>query len=235
MFNTPVFNSDHIGGETFDWEAYFSDEFAHNIIEKMDLNYILSKAREHLKENKFRLAFTLNKMMKKLLKGKEPSNPRILELGAATGFLTRWFIEQFGGTGVLVDYSQASYQAYTDLEDHIKQNITYINIDIFQLDLDERFDLVCSFGLIEHFKDKKAIINAHRKFVAPGGMIIILIPMDTPLSRTFSELHPELNLGYRELLKEKEFVDILIQQGLKVLRIETSFGYSYDFVGAICI
>ena len=101
------------------------------------------------------------------------------------------------------------------------------------MELAERFDLVCSFGLIEHFIDKRPVLEIHRKFIAPGGVIVIIVPMDTPLTRAFFELHPELNLGYRELLKEKEFKRILTQQGMKILRTQASKGYVYDFLGAL--
>jgi hypothetical protein len=108
-------------------------------------------------------------------------------------------------------------------------------MDLFQLDLAETFDVVCSFGLIEHFVHKEALLEIHKKFAAFNGMVIILVPLDSPLTRAFLEVHPELNLGYRELLKEKEFKKILVQNGLEVVRTKVSHGYSYDFVGALCL
>jgi|GEM_PF-2783805 len=222
--------------EYFDWEVFFTDESSSRLVNRLSFEEsrrLITKARAHLKENKFKLAFILNKMMLQLLKGREPRQPKILELGAATGFLTRWFIEQYGGSGVLVDKSHASHQAFLTLKEPL-QNTTYLNKDIFELDLDPAFGLVCSFGLIEHFKDKKPVMDIHKKFLAPGGNIIILVPLDTPLTRTFMELHPEMNLGYRELLSEKEFKGILSQAELRILRLECSFGYSYDFIGALC-
>jgi len=237
MYKTGIYNNNNKnqpGHKDFDWEMYFFPGSAEKIIEKMEPGTIISRAREHLKENKFRLTLALNKMMGKLLKGREPHNPRTLELGAATGVLTRWFIEQYGGTGVLVDNSEASFQAYNTMKYDLKHYMTYIKADLFELELDERFDMVCSFGLIEHFEDKKNVIEVHKRFVIPGGMIVIIVPMDTPLTRTFFELHPELNLGYRELLKEREFKDILTRHGLEVIRTRSSSGYSYDFLGSIC-
>lgn len=235
MFKTPIYKTGDTGPGNFDWEAFFSKEAANKIIEQMDVEKIFFKSREHLKEDRFRLAFTLNKMMIKLLKGREPENPKVLELGAATGFLTRWFIEQFGGAGVLVDRCEASYSAFTRGKDDVKRNLVYRNVDIFKLEMDDRFDVVCSFGLIEHFEDKKAVLDVHDKFAVPGGLIVILVPRDTRLTRTFLELHPELNLGYRELLTDSEFTGILTRNGLEPVRVESSSGYSYDFTGALCL
>jgi SAM-dependent methyltransferase len=200
----------------------------------MDPVRLISKLREHLKENNYQLTFKMSRLLRELLKGMNMTNPKILELGAATGLLTRWLLNQYGGRGVLVDKSEASFRAYTALKDNLKQNITYINEDLFRLELDDTFDLVCSFGLIEHFVDKKSVLDAHRKFVASGGMIVILVPLDSPLSRVFLAVHPELNLGYRELLTETEFKKILTKNGLEVVKTIISQGYCYDFVGALC-
>ncbi len=237
MYKTSIYNQDNKnrpGHKEFDWEMFFSRGSAEKNIEKLEPGYIISRAREHLKENKFRLTLALDKMMGKLLKGSEPHNPRTLELGAATGVLTRWFIEKYGGTGVLVDNSEASFQAYNTMKYDLKKYMTYIKTDLFKLELEERFDWVCSFGLMEHFEDKKNLIEVHKRFVVPGGMIVIIILMDTPLTRTFFELYPELNLGYRELLKEREIKDILTRHGLEITRTRSSSGYSYDFLGSLC-
>lgn len=233
MFVTNVFKNE--GNENFDWEAYFSPEHADKIIQQMDSLQIIANLRKHLQENKFRLTFTLSKLLRKLLAGEEVKSPKILELGAATGLLTRWLISQYGGTGVLVDKSEASYKKYCEMKDNIKRYLTYITGDIFNLELAEEFDLVCSFGLVEHFVDKRDVLEAHGKFVSSDGVIVILVPLDSPLTRAFLEIHPELNLGYRELLTEIEFKKMLTQNGLKVKRTEVSKGYCYDFVGALCL
>lgn len=232
MYLTDVFKNE--GKENFDWEAFFSQSHQREIIHQVDPIRLISKLREHLKENNFQLTFVMSRLMRELLKGNKIKNPKILELGAATGFLTRWLLSQYGGAGVLVDKSKASFKAYTELKDNLKRHIKYINEDLFRLELTETFDLVCSFGLIEHFIDKKGVLAAHKKFTAVNGIIIILVPLDSPLSRAFLELHPELNLGYRELLREKELKKILTENGFEVVMTKVSQGYCYDFVGALC-
>jgi SAM-dependent methyltransferase len=233
MYKTSIYKQAENGN--FDWETYFTpEESTEKLFKRLDLPQVLSRLRGHLKEDKFRLAFALNRVMTRLLEGMAPHHPRVLELGAATGFLGRWLLRQYGGTGILVDNSKASYHAYALVEDDVKENITYLNVDLFTLELQERFDLVCSFGLIEHFEDKRAVLDVHKKFVASDGIIVILVPLDSPLTRVFLEVHPELNLGYRELLTEKEFKRILMQHGLRAIRTQASKGYVYDFIGAVC-
>jgi len=232
MYKTSIYKQAEHGN--FDWETYFSPESKEKLFKKLDLHQVFSRLREHLAEDRFRLAFALNRVMTRLLAGKVPHNPRVLELGAATGFLARWLLRQYGGKGTLVDSSKASYQAYKMVEDEVKEKINYLNVDLFTLELQERFDLVCSFGLIEHFADKAPVLEIHKKYVNADGMMIILVPLDTPLTQAFLEVHPELNLGYRELLTEKEFTLILNRHRFQVISTQVSKGYVYDFIGAVC-
>ncbi|MGE5343488.1 MAG: class I SAM-dependent methyltransferase [Candidatus Omnitrophota bacterium] len=232
MYLTTIYKD--IGIETFDWENYFSSESSLDIMNRIDPANVLSIVRGILKEDKFRLTFVMTKLMNSLLDGTDIKNPKILELGAATGFLTRWLLNRLGGTGTLVDKNKSSYEKYKSLPDNFSKSITYLNVDLFELKLQERFDIVCSFGLVEHFVDKQPVVAAHKKFVASNGWVIILIPLDSPLTRAFLEIHPELNLGYRELLSEREFKRMLSDNGLKIIRTEISQGYCYDFIGAVC-
>jgi SAM-dependent methyltransferase len=222
--------------EYFDWESYFAGgvgQAAHTG-EMLDAPNLSMK--NHLQENPFHLTLVLSRMMLKLFQGLEfkIDSPRILELGAGTGFLTRWLISRYKGSGVLVDSSKAAYEEFLTKKDPFVRQVNYINQDIFTLNLEESFDLVCSFGLIEHFKDKKAVIDVHKKFIAPGGWVLILVPLDTPQTRLFFEVHMELNFGYRELLTLEEFKGILKEQNLEVTAAAVSQGYVYDFAAAAC-
>jgi SAM-dependent methyltransferase len=233
MYITTVWNGEK--GNDFDWDAFFSEELQGDILKKIDPKAMFAMLRKHLSENKFKMTFALSKVMRELLNALPvKQNPRILELGAATGFLSRWLIGKYGGEGVLVDNNRSSYDAFTAMNDPLKSKFTYLLEDLFTLELDEAFDIVCSFGLVEHFPCKQKVMEAHTKFVSGDGFVIILVPMDTPLTRAFLEVHPELNLGYRELMTEKELKKMLNDAGLNILKTGVSFGYSYDFAGAVC-
>lgn len=218
----------------FDWNKYFSSQEEESIFEKVDMKEILLATRKHLEESQFKMTFCLRALMKQLLEGLEIHEPKVLELGAATGLLTRFLVNQYGGRGVLVDNNQDSYESFLTINNKDEyKNIDYVLKDLFQLQLEEKFDLVCSFGLIEHFQDKKPVMDAHKKFVEEDGYVLILVPQDTLLSRVFFEVHPEQNLGYRELLTEKEVKRILKESGIDVIKMASSNGYAYDFIAAI--
>ena len=223
----------NIEEENFDWTNYFSDNDVQKILSSVNYKDIFFALRELLKEEKHTMNISLFRLIKDLIKDYSISSPDILELGAATGLLTRTLLSVSGGKGVLVDSCEESYKKYLSTG-YTGDNIEYIMEDIFELKTDRRFDIVCSFGLIEHFTDKKAVIDVHKEFLKDDGYLIILIPMDSNHSRAFFLLHPELNLGYRELINSTEFRNILTENGLDVLKIVKSRDYSYDFVAAIC-
>jgi len=55
-------------------------------------------------------------------------------------------------------------------------DIKIIEADLFNYTPAEKYDMVLSFGLIEHFSDTKAIINTHLQFLKPGGTLFITLP-----------------------------------------------------------
>jgi SAM-dependent methyltransferase len=55
-------------------------------------------------------------------------------------------------------------------------DINIIEADLFEYQPQKRYDLVLSFGLIEHFNDTRAIIETHLQFLKPGGTLFITLP-----------------------------------------------------------
>ncbi len=220
--------------DTFNWTTYFGDQSGEEILKQVDHEKIFYAMRDLIKEDKSSLNLALVKLVKNLLKGIDIKEPNILELGAATGFLTRVLISRYGGRGTLVDNCEESYKHFLDTKSGMEDRIDYVIRDLFEFETDRTYDITCSFGLIEHFVDKTAVIEAHKKYLKKGGYLIILIPMESNLSKAFFTLHPELNLGYRELLNRTEFRKVLMDNGLEIVSMEKSNDYSYDFIGALC-
>lgn len=55
-------------------------------------------------------------------------------------------------------------------------DIDIIEADLFKYQPEKLYDMVLSFGLIEHFNDTKAIIETHLQFLKPGGVLFITLP-----------------------------------------------------------
>ncbi|HVW94744.1 MAG TPA: methyltransferase domain-containing protein [Mucilaginibacter sp.] len=55
-------------------------------------------------------------------------------------------------------------------------DIQIIEADLFNYQPEKLYDMVLSFGLIEHFNDTKAIIETHLQFLKPGGVLFVTLP-----------------------------------------------------------
>ncbi len=99
--------------------------------------------------------------------------------------------------------------------------------DLRTLDVPERFDLVYSVGLIEHFADPLPIVQSHLRFSRPGGKVAILIPnYDTPIVRWFArQLEPESLKDHNLSVMHTDVVrDLMRGAGLRDVEVGFSGG-----------
>jgi 2-polyprenyl-3-methyl-5-hydroxy-6-metoxy-1,4-benzoquinol methylase len=77
-----------------------------------------------------------------------------------------------------IDHSAESIKLSRANAEKIGVNAEFVQCDIFKLPggLKNKFDLVWSQGLMEHFDDYAAVVRAHWEAVRPGGKILISVP-----------------------------------------------------------
>ena len=95
-----------------------------------------------------------------------------------------------------------------------------------------QYDLVCSFGFVEHFENFREVIAMHAQLVKPGGQIIIT----TPNFRGWMQYLPHKIFDYENLKKHNlksmnppEWSKILRSEGFEV-RFQGYFGKYYFWV-----
>ncbi len=150
------------------------------------------------------------------------SSSSMLELGSSTGICSRFLAKKFGVRRItLVDRSEYALRlAVVNSDDDVE--LTCINQDIFDLNLQERFDLVHSEGLLEHFSraDAKRLFKRHLELVRPGGYLLITVPTPTfryRLSRKALELTHTWIFGYEKPFIEQELVALFEEAGVEIL------------------
>lgn len=121
--------------------------------------------------------YRFNKLFKAYLNLKDDKTQvKFLEIGCAPGRWLKYFNVEFKFDTCGVDYSKEGCKI-------TKQNLKLSNIkseviygDIFKLKNEQKFDVVFSSGVIEHFKEPFKVINKHYDFLKAGGTLIIVVP-----------------------------------------------------------
>lgn len=113
------------------------------------------------------------RLLKKYIK---PGN-RYIEIGCAPGKILAWATSVLKADAVGLDYSEVGIRQCKILFDALGLKIDLRHADLFNNDLPkETFDVVASFGVIEHFDDARLAVQNHLDLVAPGGVALIVVP-----------------------------------------------------------
>ena len=173
-----------------------------------------------------------------LFEGLDVQKPEILFLGAADGYEAMQLMAMYpGGHAVLVDYDDYCRthrfgefpESYPFLGSGSSPRVWYRDqmeidfevADIRDLKYGKEFDIVVSIGLIEHFPDayKPEVFEMHRRFLKPGGHVIITTPRLQLASKLFYTLFADImNFSYRELMDIQQLGLYAYENGFEILR-----------------
>ena len=105
-----------------------------------------------------------------------PGN-RYLEIGCAPGKLLAWAASVLKAECTGLDYSETGIAKCRALFDALGLKVNLYHIDFFDHRLQpSSFDVVTSFGFIEHFDDPGPVVQKHLDLVKPGGVALIAVP-----------------------------------------------------------
>jgi SAM-dependent methyltransferase len=102
----------------------------------------------------------------------------VLEVGCAPGKWLHFLAKELGLKPSGIEYSEAGMKATV-------KNFQLLGLtdagsiragDFFQITPDKQFDVVMSFGFIEHFTDVDAVVERHLRWVKPGGILVLGVP-----------------------------------------------------------
>ncbi len=104
------------------------------------------------------------------------STKSVLEIGCADSNFLCYLAKKFGYQAHGIDFSDAIAKTAELFKfNNLPEPILY-EADLFSWQPDRKYDLVCSFGFIEHFEKLDDIIKKHAELVAPDGKLIITLP-----------------------------------------------------------
>ena len=108
----------------------------------------------------------------------ETNNKRLLEIGCARSVWLPYFAKQFGFKVYGIDYSERGCQQAMELLSNqgIKGEIVCADFFSPPESMLGEFDVVVSFGVLEHFEDTDGCVLAFSQFLRKKGIMITNIP-----------------------------------------------------------
>jgi 2-polyprenyl-3-methyl-5-hydroxy-6-metoxy-1,4-benzoquinol methylase len=210
----------------FDWSLYyrFKDQRERFWRQRMEADEAFrGQAAEHFAAFQRSIEVTIRLL--------EPVHgPCVLDVGLSSEQLDRAILTRTRGQVAVLDIEIEAARSY---DRAFGGRGSFILGDVITFARDagtaDRYDLVYSIGLIEHFPDKADIIGAHVRLVKPGGLMLLYVPIDTAANRLLTGLAAEWeNFGYRELMTSEELCHVCTRPDLDVVRVET-----VGFFGAV--
>ena len=102
----------------------------------------------------------------------------LLEIGCGGSEWLPAFAKRFGVRVSGIDYSGQGCELAKALLDDAGVEGTIVQADLFEppADMIEAYDCVASFGVVEHFADTNACLDAMSAFLKPSGLMVCVIP-----------------------------------------------------------
>ena len=121
--------------------------------------------------------FSFDRTLAQVLSKYLPTQGSVFEVGCAPGKWLSYVAESNGMEVGGIEYSEAGAAA-TIKNLHILgvKSHTLICGDFFIVKPNKQYDVVMSFGFIEHFDDVDNVVKKHLGWLKPGGVLILGIP-----------------------------------------------------------
>lgn len=151
----------------------------------------------------------------------------LFELGCAPGNFSAALCIDRPWSPYGIDYSDDA-ELYLRTMQQFGMKATLYEADIFEYKIDRDFDVVCSFGLIEHFRGSTLdrVLEMHDRYLRSGGYLVITVPNFTGLQYFWHYLFDRPDL-------DKHNVDVMQLETFKYFRDRGYNTLYLDFVGVM--
>lgn len=101
-----------------------------------------------------------------------------VELGGFPGYFSVYCRKHLGLEPTLVDFvaDREAVQALLAANGLDSDAVRVVEGDVFEWEPEERFDVVFSSGLVEHFDDPGPVLARHASLLADGGTALVAVP-----------------------------------------------------------
>jgi SAM-dependent methyltransferase len=152
----------------------------------------------------------------------DQSGLKVLEIGCANSIWSVHFHQFWQASVTGLDYSEVGCAKTRQLFDAYGIAGDVLCADLFAppSDLLAQFDIVMSFGVVEHFRDTASCLRACARFVKPSGRMITLIPNLTGLVGWIQKSVDPAVYGVHVPLTREQFAAAHRQAGIDLLECD---------------
>jgi SAM-dependent methyltransferase len=147
-----------------------------------------------------------------------------IEIGGFPGINAAYFYKNVCKDVTLLDFyvNQAIVSKFEQINQLPEGSIHCIESDFFKFDSNRTYDIVFSFGFIEHFDDTRDVIERHTKLLSEHGQLLIILPNLRGLNGCIQWLFDRKNLRAHNLesMKIDLLKDIMKKTGMKSWKID---------------
>ncbi len=109
------------------------------------------------------------------------TNSKFLEVGAYPGKYLWYFYNYFGYEPWGIEYVESCAEQAQEMLQRHQVPAKMIVDDFFNLKVEDHadgngWDLVASFGFVEHFDSSEVVVAKHLEVARPGGLIVVSVP-----------------------------------------------------------
>ena len=121
-----------------------------------------------------------------------------IELGAIPGNYLVYFA-RLGYKITGLDFAKNKDKFVETMKINRQRDYNFISSDIGTFQSAEQYDLVTSFGFIEHFEDLEDILGRHYKLAKPGGLILVTVPNFRYIQWLYHRIFDNKNLAIHNI------------------------------------
>ncbi|GHU94493.1 hypothetical protein FACS1894156_2740 [Bacteroidia bacterium] len=154
-----------------------------------------------------------------------------IEIGGFPGVYAAYFYKHGCKDVSLLDFyiDKRKVNTFEQINDIPQDTIHCIESDFFQFETNKQYDLVFSYGFIEHFEDTKNVMQHHNSLIinellGGGGKLLIILPNFRGINGFVQYLFDKRNLRAHNLnsMKIPFLKSILTELELKNISVEYS-------------
>lgn len=142
---------------------------------------------------------------------------KAIEIGAIPGRFLVYLNKQHGYDITGLDFSANTDAFHQTMKKNNINKYNFINQDFLTFNSKLKYDVVLSFGFIEHFDDYESIIKKHCDLVRKGGYVFLEVPNFRKLQYIYHYFFDKKNLDIHntEVMDLKLIGNILKKEGFQ--------------------